>query len=426
MKIKFTTGLVLLIFIINPSFCHEKDPYLDRIYDEALAFLNQDVDSAIYTCKILLKESQIRDYKKGIMKSKILLGYIESNYRFNKVSALKIYLEVLSQEDFFDYPEKYFDLNLLRIYIANIFLAVEDFPNSIKFLNQNLEEARQIEDKKLIAKTLSWLFSPYDKMEDYENALRILDQSQLINNEIGDKELELSLHNSKGFILRELGRNQESKEELQKIFGLITRYGSTPNFLETKAFALTNLAETFFDIGIYDSSKFYFEQSLILKDSLGMTGGRRGKTYFYSLSGLASSSSKVDDFIVADKHFQIADNFLNTIDNSDDWMYPDFYLDYSDFLEANNKFKESSSKRKKYSELVELRDSKKEEIETIRLKEEINAVTQDYYRALEEQKTREKRAELVRLLTYFGIVVLIIVLSYRLFAKIRNSKQLQT
>ncbi|KAA3615343.1 MAG: CHAT domain-containing protein, partial [Calditrichaeota bacterium] len=142
--------------------------------------------------------------------------------------------------------------------ISQIYDAKGDYETALKYLQQSLKIRQQIGDKSGEGTTLNNLSQIYKARGDYDTALKYLQQSLKITQQIGDKSGEGTTLNNLSQIYKARGDYDTALKYLQQSLKIKQQIGDKSG----EGTTLNNLSQIYKARGDYDTALKYLQQSL--------------------------------------------------------------------------------------------------------------------------------------------------------------------
>ncbi|ACF12851.1 Tetratricopeptide TPR_2 repeat protein [Chloroherpeton thalassium ATCC 35110] len=140
-------------------------------------------------------------------------------------------------------------------------LHIGDYDTALKYLQQSLQIRQDIGDKQGEGTTLNNISLIYQARGDYETALKYLQQSLQIRQDIGNKEGEGTTLNNISLIYDARGDYETALKYLEQSLQICQDIGDKKG----EGATLNNLATTSYARGDYDTALKYLQQSLQIK-----------------------------------------------------------------------------------------------------------------------------------------------------------------
>jgi tetratricopeptide (TPR) repeat protein len=153
--------------------------------------------------------------------------------------------------------------------ISQIYQARGDLDTALRYLEQSLKISEQIGDKSGEGKTLNNISQIYDARGDLDTALRYLEQSLKISEQIGDKAGEGKRLNNISQIYQARGDYDTALRYLEQSLKISEQIGDKYN----QGVTLNNISQIYDARGDYDTALRYLEQSLKIREQIGDKSG---------------------------------------------------------------------------------------------------------------------------------------------------------
>ncbi len=396
--------LFILVCLFAGHLTFSSSPESKELYKQARNYLYSNPDSA----KILANQLYAKSIKKedayGLVRSQYLLGWMAQFQEGNYGKALIHYLEGVRFGEFGEYASRDKDIHGIYLNLGNIYEAFGDNENASLYINKSVELASHLNDKKLLMASLRKLYGHYFETTDFQNALTGIEQYQIINGEVGDKEMELHSYNEKGLVYKELREYQKALEQFENVIEATDRYG-IDGHRTIKAMALTNKAEVLLHMGSYEKSREFCLMSLDEKDKIEDYQKLNPRSYFLSLKGLADVDMVFNSFDSAEKSIKTAYSFMNEIGDINEEIYFSFINSIADYYESQMHYRRANEYRKVHASTLEEYWDQQRQIELLDKKYNLELITQRYY-GLRKQQERNEQIELYSMIGIVGLLVL--------------------
>ncbi|MFM9952022.1 MAG: tetratricopeptide repeat protein [Saprospiraceae bacterium] len=153
--------------------------------------------------------------------------------------------------------------------IGVMYIRVGDYETALRYLEQSLAIAQQIGDRSGEGGTLSNISQIYATKGDYEMALRYLEQSLAIAQQIGNRLGEGTTLNNISQIYDAKGDYETALHYLEQSLAIAQQIGDRSG----EGAALNNIATTAYGKGDYETALRYLEQSLAILQQIGNRSG---------------------------------------------------------------------------------------------------------------------------------------------------------
>ncbi|MEG4851992.1 tetratricopeptide repeat protein [Microcoleus sp. B5-D4] len=145
-------------------------------------------------------------------------------------------------------------------HIGLVYQSMEQFESASEYLQQGLSIARTNGNKKAEAMTLFYLSSGHEFLENYQDAIKCLQDSLAISIKINEYEIEYKVSNALGYINYYSGYYNLALV----YFSEALKVAGQNSFPEGKALAFANLANTYIGLKKYDLAINYFNRYIAI------------------------------------------------------------------------------------------------------------------------------------------------------------------
>ena len=161
--------------------------------------------------------------------------------------------------------------------LGRAFCNLSDFPQSWDYHQQQLQVARQVNNRQAEAQAIGGLGDLQRIKQNYAEAINLFQQQLDIAREIGDQQQEGYALNSLGYALYDFGVTRNKQNHYQK--GLIHLHESLEIArkiadVEMESVFLSNVGRAYFERGQYNQVLIFIQQQL---DIFDRTNDKRGK-----------------------------------------------------------------------------------------------------------------------------------------------------
>ncbi|MCP4104814.1 MAG: tetratricopeptide repeat protein [Desulfobacteraceae bacterium] len=153
--------------------------------------------------------------------------------------------------------------------ISQIYRAIGDYETALKYLEQSLMIRQEIGGKSGEGTTLNNIGQIYSARGDYETALKYLEQSLAIRQEIGDKSHEGTTLDNIGQIDSARGDYETALKYFEQSLAITQEIGDKSG----EGTTLNNISSIFQARGDYETALKYLEQSLAITQEIGNKSG---------------------------------------------------------------------------------------------------------------------------------------------------------
>jgi tetratricopeptide (TPR) repeat protein len=150
-------------------------------------------------------------------------------------------------------------------YLGMIGIAVGDFDTALRYLEQSLAIQQQIDNRQGEGATLNNISQIYFAKGEYDVALRYLEQSLLIRQQIGDRQGEGATLNNISQIYDAKGDYDTALRYLEQSLAITQQISNR----QGEGTILNNISQIYDTKGDYDTALRYLEQSLVIQQQIG-------------------------------------------------------------------------------------------------------------------------------------------------------------
>ena len=263
-------NIILLLFLISIS-------SISTIYANVASESNPEFEILIRKANLKVRDIASRDSIKQILSeasviatqskspwqriSILEISGIVEYYSNNYSQALEIEYQALSQAE----QENYADLIAkINFNLGRIYDKIEEYDEAIRFFNNSLKYSLSINDTILLAQTYQNLAGSFQNKNDLEKALEFNDLAYQLAAQKNDTAMIVDITNNYGTIAYIQKKLDESLGFYTKALGFYTKANNRKGI----AFTYNNIGLVYLDKKEFSKSLHYFEKSLALAKEL--------------------------------------------------------------------------------------------------------------------------------------------------------------
>ncbi len=226
-----------------------------------------------------------------------------------------------------DDPDLKKDVAITLNNLGLCYLAIGDYIEALKYLQESLEIRKEMKEPELIANVLLNIGAAYSGLGDYEKAISSLKESMKISKEHNLKDIIPVLLFGLGSIYTDIGQYEMALQYLNEAIDESKRH----NNFQALAKSWHNIAAVYEDMGLNDQAIEYYKKALKIK--------RDNKISPYSIAGsldnLGGLYLSMRDYEEAEKFFTEAEKEMESSGyDSAKVNFVELYLSKGEYSEA--------------------------------------------------------------------------------------------
>jgi tetratricopeptide (TPR) repeat protein len=407
--LRFLT-LIWVALICHCSYAGFENQELKSLYDASIRTLDDNPDSSKWYAMEIIRRATNQKAHYAKTQGHFVLGYLHRHADGNLGRSAIQYMEgIRICENESDDPElQKLSISLYKN-LANIYVEYADWNAAIEKYFQALHIALEMNNTYQMTH-LSWVIAQYyNKDQNHEQALDILEQARNYNQALGNKQLEMNIINTRGLVYKDMGEYDKGIAQFRQILEIAPGSDSS-RADENMAWSLHNIASCYEASGLFDSAVHYYARALKLKENID-----DNYSYFTSLRGLAESHKALGQFDQSEKYYLLAEQKSQTFNRDYDQEYLKFYASFAELYAVNGHFEKANKYQRVYSNKLTNYLEEQSLIELEDKRYNLSLITERYYEMVYQQERNQQIQWYGSLLIAFFILIIILVIVFNAY-----------